>query len=185
MKICIDPGHGGQDRGASFRGVDEADIVLLTGLCLEKLLASGGHEVLLSRSIDEYIALSERVKIANNADAAIFISLHCNADPDPDDPGMPEGKGEEIWIYQGSPVSRNVAEALARKVENIFPSHRFRGIKETAVLYVLRKTSMPAVLLELGFIDNMVEGTALSRPASYMKIAKLIAEGLDDYLKEQ
>jgi N-acetylmuramoyl-L-alanine amidase len=178
--IAIDPGHGGHDRGASFRGVEEADVVLLVALVLDKVLISRGYETMLTRSTNEPVSLSERVATANRRGADLFISLHTNADPDPDEPGDLVAKGEEIWVC-GSPKSKALAEAIEPHVDRIIPGHRFRGIKENSRFYVLRKTSMPAVLIELGFIDNVDEQATLSHPASYRNIAGFIADGIDEY----
>lgn len=181
MKICLDPGHGGTAAGATFNGVNEKDITLLTCLCLEKLLRAHGHEVILTRDFDYNVPLHMRAEIANDFDADIFLSIHCNADPDDDSEGQPVAKGEEIWIYQHSIRGRNLALALKDCVDLIFPGHGFRGVKETTRLAVLRETRMPAVLIELGFIDNVEEMESLSHPAVYMKIARLIAEGIEIY----
>lgn len=178
MKFCIDAGHGGGDIGASFNGLNEADVNLLVALCLEKYLVRAGHQVIQTRSINETVSLSERVSIAENANADYFISLHCNADPDDDTAGQPSAKGEEIWIFAGSKKGRELAETLEEGVSNIFPAHKFRGIKECRNFYVLHKTSMPAVIIEMGFIDNVVENKALSRPDMPEFIAKNIARGL-------
>lgn len=178
--IAIDPGHGGQDKGASFSGVDEADIVLHVGLYLREILKGRDYNTIMTRTIDVSVSLSERVAVANSWDADLFVSLHCNADPDDDAPGAPEGKGEEIWIC-GSPKSRALAEALEVHVDRVIPGHKFRGIKENRGFYVLRKTSMPAVLIELGFIDNVDELIRLSDPASFRNIAGFIFDGINEY----
>ena len=183
MKICIDAGHGAGDKGAFFKGVAEKDIVLLTALCLEKILQSKGYETVLTRDLDYYIPLSTRCDIANDARADIFISLHCNADPDTDGDGDPVAKGEEIWICRGSARGRRLAELLKAPVDAIFKGHKFRGIKEGS-MYVTKHTYMPAVLVELGFMDSTVEVGQLSKPETYMRIASLLAEGVESYYDE-
>jgi N-acetylmuramoyl-L-alanine amidase len=180
MNICIDAGHGGIKKGAQFNGVTEADITLLTALCLRGLLESKGETVTLTRDFDYHVPLRTRAEIANEANADLFISLHCNADPDDDTEGKPEARGEELWIYPGSKAGRSLAEALKGPVDHLFTTHRFRGIKE-AKFTVLKRTIMPAVLIELGFIDNAKEMEKLSHPSTYKNIARLIVEGIENF----
>lgn len=182
MKIIIDPGHGGTDPGAMFRDLREADIVLDIALsCLSRLQL--WHCVAITRVDDRYVSLSDRVQIANWWEADLFISIHTNADPDSDEPGMPEGKGEEIWIYKGNLKARNVADVLKVHVDSFFPNHHFRGFKETTSLYVLKHTQMPALLIETGFIDNVNEHQAFSNPVFRRRIGIQLAQGLLNYDK--
>ncbi|MEE8574269.1 MAG: N-acetylmuramoyl-L-alanine amidase, partial [Thermodesulfobacteriota bacterium] len=162
LKVYIDPGHGGKDSGAVHEGIREADVVLLIGLRLAKLLDQRGCDVLMSRTGNTYPSLKGRVVQANRWPADIFVSLHVNADPDPDYKDMPVAKGEEIWINrrkgkQPSKGSKLLAECLAPGVDAVFPDHRFRGIKTTGGICVISESDMPAVLIELGFIDNTEE----------------------------
>jgi N-acetylmuramoyl-L-alanine amidase len=186
MKICIDPGHGATKVGASFKGYYEAQIVLRIAQFLEVLLVDKGHTVFMTRRQTTYFTptLSTRADLANQVLADIFISLHTNADPDSDEPGMPEGRGEEIWTYPGSVGGRKLAEALQDSIDKIIPNKKFRGIKE-GNFAVLRKTKMPAVLIELGFIDSILDLEVLSNPKAHRGIAKLIAEGIENYVKNQ
>jgi len=166
MNIIIDAGHGGQDFGATFKEAKEKDITL----SIAKKVANNyilGKKI-MTRERDEMVPLEKRVQIANNSGYDFFISIHCNADPDPDIPGMPEGKGEEIWYCQGSKKGEACAKALASFVDMFFLDEPFRGCK-AGNFYVLRKTIMPAVLVEVGFIDN----------------SKTIRELQDDYTQEE
>ena len=182
LKICLDAGHGGSKRGSSFNGIDEADVNLTVALHLEKLLIRMGHEVIMTRSIDIITDLAERVAIAKRGKADIVISIHCNADLDDDSPGKPEAQGAEIFIYKGSIKGHRLANALAQGVSCIFPDHKFRGIKESTSLYMLRNPPMPAVLLELLFMDNIVENARLANPAFYGYMAQLISKGVEEYV---
>jgi N-acetylmuramoyl-L-alanine amidase len=149
MKIILDSGHGGEDSGATFRDLKEKDITFDICLAaLERLQLF--HWVALARTSDMYVSLADRVKTANWWKADLFVSVHCNADPDSDEPGMPEAKGEEIWIHPSSVTGRHVAQAIKGHVDEFFSKHKFRGIKESKGLYVLHKTQMPAVLIETG-----------------------------------
>jgi N-acetylmuramoyl-L-alanine amidase len=177
MKICIDPGHGGSDRGATFQGVDEADIVLIVSYYLERMLKAQGNDAFLTRDQDIRRSLSERVTASNINHADIFVSIHVNADPDDDSPGQPEAKGEEIWYYK---AGKDLAECLSQDLDGIFPGHKFRGVKKGG-FYVLKHTNAPAILIEMGFLDNTEELRVFTDPGSYKKIAGLIAFGLENY----
>lgn len=182
MRIFLDPGHGGRDSGATFRGLKESDIVL--DICLAAIhQLQFLHHVAMSRFRDTYISLTQRALFANHFKADIFISIHANADPDEDAPGMPEAKGEEIWIYKGSKEAKKLAVAMKDHVNDFFPDHGFRGIKETTGLYVLRKTIMPAILIEIGFIDNLSEYENLKSPMIRNRIGHLIVNGIKRYAK--
>jgi len=180
MKIVIDPGHGGPDPGAMFRALREADIVLDIALaCFNRIQFV--NWTILTRTSDRSMSLADRVQIANWCHADLFVSIHCNADLDNDEPGMPEGKGEEIWIYPGSIVSRQVAETMEKHVDGFFPEHSLRGIKESENLYVLRKTNMPAVLIETGFIDSIDEHAAFQTTETRRRIGRMLGRGLLNY----
>lgn len=92
--ICLDAGHGGIDHGASFHGLKEKDITLDIVLSASRILSMHGYTIVLTRSDDRYVPLYDRCRISNDSNADMFISIHCNADPDQDEPGMPEAKGE-------------------------------------------------------------------------------------------
>ena len=174
---------------------------------LREILKRRKYNVILTRPLDVFVSLSERVAFANSYGADLFVSIHTNADADPDEPGDLEAKGEEIWVYDNSPKGMELAEALAPHVDRVIPGHRFRGIKHSDIvcpdckgyhpakencercggkgrirrMYVLRKTTMPAVLIELGFIDSVDEQATLSHPKSYGVIAALIFDGINEY----
>lgn len=182
MKIILDPGHGGDDLGATFRNLKEKHITL--DICLaamERLQLF--HWTALTRTSDMYVALDTRTKVANWWKADLFVSVHCNADPDSDEPGMPEAKGEEIWIHSGSLTGRHIADAVKDHVDEFFPNHKFRGIKESESFYVLRRTEMPALLIETGFMDNVSEHGAFRRAVNRRRIGILLAQGLLNYDK--
>lgn len=169
---CIDAGHGGRDWGAAYAGrlekIETLDIAHELNYNLDTVC-----DTVLTRLEDEYVSLAERAAIANRLGADIFVSIHVNADPDNDDPDDPVAKGEEIWIYEGSATGRKLAEHIQKYV-NTYASVN-RGIKETSSLAVLRLTQMPAVLVEVGFIDDpdFIVGP---------QIAAAIAHGIKEYL---
>lgn len=181
MRVAIDPGHGGHDPGATYRGWLEKDICLQLCWRLYNLLRSHGYGVLATRQEDIFVPIWARAKIANEAKADVFISLHCNADPDDDAPGKPEARGQEIWIYQGSLRSRVLADFLGGSLRAYFVDEPWRGVKETVHLGVLRETQMPAALVEIGFIDASDSARRLTDPKCQAEIAQALLIGLDNY----
>jgi len=179
--IVIDPGHGGKDPGAVYAGYKEKDITLPIALYLGGFLSSTSHEVNLkincvyTRTADIYVPLRDRVFIANNVKADVFISIHLNASP------KHNARGEEIWIYPGSTKSAKLADSIATYIDEIVPGE-FRGIKE-GNFYVLRETAkkkIPAVLIEVGFLDN--PKIPLHYPYTQTKAAFIIGNGIKKYL---
>lgn len=179
MRIFIDPGHGGRDPGAVYGQMKEKEIVFSIANILYDKLDTRGYEVKFSRVSDYYVYNADRAQEANNWGADVFVSIHTNADPDDDNPGDPQAKGTEIWIYPGSQKGRLLALCLAHAIPEHFPGRRFRGIKE-ARFTVLVRTKMPAVLIEVGFLDTD-ESSKLDSLITQDAIAACIAHGLEDY----
>jgi N-acetylmuramoyl-L-alanine amidase len=181
--IVIDPGHGGKDPGAAYSSLDEKIVVLL--ICLDlvtKLEAlNNNYHTFLTRSIDMFVSLGRRSEFSNRVKADLFISVHCNADPDLDLPGTPEAKGEEIWISPRNAKSKILAKGLAMFIDLIFPSEPFRGVKESVHLSVLNHVEAPACLIEVGFIDKSSSIETFSNMETLHKISQLIARGIDQY----
>jgi len=189
--VCIDPGHGGEDSGATFRDLKEKDVTLRIAKNILDIFSEKDYiemywgfkdvKIILTRYEDIYVSLPDRCKIANDANAKIFVSIHCNADPDPDLPGMPEARGEEIWYYEGSDKGKKLAALMADAVDSFFPDDPFRGIKPTKNLYVLKHTKMPAILIEAGFIDNCKTYESFKDELSLVAIAQATLLGISDY----
>jgi N-acetylmuramoyl-L-alanine amidase len=186
MRVCIDPGHGGTQSGAVYRGLQEKDIVLDVAKFTKEELCAIDSEILigLTREFDRTLTLQQRCDFSNDMKADCFVSIHTNADPDEDLPGMPEAKGEEIWICKGSVEGDKLAQCLEREVDDIFPNESFRGIKESENLYVLRHTNAPACLIELGFIDKSSSVEIFSNELTLRKIGTLIAKGINEYISQ-
>jgi N-acetylmuramoyl-L-alanine amidase len=180
MIICIDPGHGGHDPGATFHGVLEKTIALQVSLRLRECLVARGHEVRLTREDDVYVSIGARARFANLMKADLFICLHMNADPDEDRPGMKEARGAEIWIYPGSRLGRMLAQWIGVRIVEDFPDEPWRGIKEEE-FGVLVMTSMPAVLIEMAFIDHSETSRRMADPTVQTAVAETIAQGVEDY----
>ncbi len=154
-KICLDYGHGGYDPGASYKGRKESDDNILVGKILADILRKSGVEVVETRSKDTYVSLEERVRIANKEGVDWFISIHRNA-------FMPEkAKGVEVYTYK-NPTAK--ARTLGGRIEKSLVKLGFksRGVK-LGDFYVLRKTKAPAILIELGFLDNSQDNELFDR----------------------
>ncbi|MFV0464690.1 MAG: N-acetylmuramoyl-L-alanine amidase [Lachnospiraceae bacterium] len=152
--VCIDPGHGGIDRGSEGNGREEAVDTLVLGLLLKESLENMGINVVMTRETDDIkVTLKERVAIANNAEADIFISLHRNTG---------DGYGLEIWE---SEFTSEVTSALSNTINDALVAvgvQRNRGVKKGSEsgeggYYVLDNTSMPATLIELGFMNDSTD----------------------------
>ena len=184
MKFCIDPGHGGYDPGAvGPSGLKEKDVTLSVALLLAQELKAAGQEVILTRDSDNTPwdpddDLWARCNIANQFGANVFISIHANA------AGSPQGKGMEVYTTKGQTGADPIAESIADSMIAAFPGLVFRadmsdGDKDKeANYYVLVKTNMPAVLVELAFISNPTEEALLRSPDYQKKAAEAIFQGL-------
>jgi len=189
MNIVIDPGHGGEDPGAVYRTLLEKDVVLDIARLVPAQIPQ--VEIRFTRDTDVYVPLMDRCNIANNLGAALFVSIHCNADPDDDSPGDYEARGEEIWYpapkkgkaYNLAGLgrftkSKAAALIMTQYLDQVFPDEPFRGNKETAGLCVLNGTKMPAVLLEIGFIDRSDTARHFANAADREEIARWIGLGI-------
>jgi len=163
MRIVIDPGHGGKDPGAVkdlYKGklVKEKDITLAAAHLLYVSSLPYYYDILLTRTGDETVSLSDRVNKAIDFNANLFISLHCNASEDE------TANGVEVWVYENSKafdLAKTVCELISRRVDL-----KNRGVKTTSKLYVLKKTPMPAILVEMGFITSRFDVWRLIDPIS-------------------
>lgn len=174
MLIVIDPGHGGQNPGAVHGGVMEKDINLSLSLMVAEKLRKN-FEVFLVREEDKNVSLEERVKVANERKAALFLSLHSNAGG---------GHGFESFIHPVTPkktqeIRKDIHETIMNTLQNY--AIRDRG-KKTANFYVLRETKCPAVLLESLFLDNERERKLLSDKNFLLDLSKAIAAGVEKAL---
>lgn len=145
-RICFDYGHGGNDPGAVYKGRKEAEDNLKLGLAVAKELRKHGVIVDETRTTDKTMSLSQRSSLENKKSYDYFISFHRNA-------VKPEqANGAETFTYT-SQTSK--AKGLAEKIQRELTKIGFynRGVKK-ANFHVLRKTIAPAVLMEVGFIDN-------------------------------
>ncbi len=178
--IILDPGHGGTDEGAKIHYFMEKRLTLMTTLLLRKHLNEMGYRVIMTRSKDVFIPLHRRVSIANKTKAVLFVSMHYNSSPSPDAHGI------EVFYHSGSDYKKaQQSKALGSTIlkELIGQTHALsRGVKN-GNFHVIRETSMPAVLVEGGFMTNIVERSNLRDKKYLDQIAKGVAVGIDKYLK--
>lgn len=169
IKIVLDAGHGGKDNGANYEEKKEKDINLSVVGKMRGKLEENGLDVVLTRDRDEFISLDERVNIANQLEADLFISIHCN-----DYPQDASIKGLECYYPEGAiygeSYAKNIIEIL-KKRGNV----EARNAKPEDY-YVLRNTRMPAVLIELGFISNEEERQNLINNDYQINLAEELVE---------
>ena len=175
--VVIDPGHGGKDDGCSQDNVTERDINLQIALLLAQKLEKLEIEVVLTREDNEtYLTLEERVQLAEERSADVFVSIHQNSYEGTD--GSP--KGIETW-YNGE---NRDSERLARLVNMGAVREtgaQERELKDSQSLYVIRETTMPSCLIETGFLTNPKEREAIKSPEYQEKMAEGIAWGIQYY----
>lgn len=151
MLILFDYGHGGKDPGATYKGRHEANDVLRLGQGVAKRLRAAGLQIDETRTTNTTLSLQQRVEMEKRKNYDFFISFHRNA-------FKPElATGAEVFVFNlSNPQSKS--KPLADKIQNALVSVGFRnrGVKE-AQFYVLKNTRSPALLLEVGFIDNSAD----------------------------
>lgn len=184
MKVYINPGHDvTYDPGACGYGMREADVVAVVGAKLKEYLEAVGYEcrILQSDNLAGESWYKDRpvavVHDANNWDADLFVSLHCNA-------FNGAAKGTECEVYcltdsHGNPteaykLAQCIQDQLIATIETVD-----RGVKKRQDLIVLNSTDMPAVLVEIAFIDNEKDANKLRFCQD--EIARAIARGFTDY----
>jgi N-acetylmuramoyl-L-alanine amidase len=165
IKIFIDQGHnpsGNFNSGAVANGVQESEVNYQVGIDLQNLLNSDPRfEARVSRPTPTTVlgttnttSLAERVRLANEWPADYFISIHCNSNPNP------EVNGTEVYIYQYMTQANWLAEQILNAVVQIVGTKN-NGIRVNQSLYVLRRTNMPSLLIELAYVTNVSDAQKL------------------------
>ena len=143
VRVVIDAGHGGtQDPGAVYYGRREKDDVLRLALAVGQILSEDGVDVVYTRVDDTYDTPFEKAMIANNSGADYFVSLHRNAMPTPN-----TASGSETLVYEDSGVPALMARNINEQLRDV--GFLDLGVIERPGLVVLRRTEMPAVLVEV------------------------------------
>lgn len=174
--VVLDAGHGGSDGGTQADDALEKEINLAVVLFMQSLLEESGVEVVLTRETDETLSLDERTEIANSKEADLFVSIHCNFYED--DASV---SGLECYYFEGADSGMAYAEKILEKIE-AGGKVETRNAKESD-FYVLRRTEMPAVLVELGYMSNTRECQLLTEKAYQETLAEELVNGILETLR--
>lgn len=176
VRVIIDAGHGGAEPGAIYQNRREKDDTLRLALAVGQILSENGVDVAYTRVTDVYQSPLEKAQMANRWDGDFFLSIHRNAMPVPG-----SASGIESLIYQKG----GAAEMLAGNINQALEQAGFAnlGISERPGLIVLRRTDMPAVLVEAGFLDNEADNRFFDEHFNH--IAQAIADGVLATVQEQ
>lgn len=168
-RIVLDPGHGGSDWGATYEGRKEKDDNLRLALAVGQILENNGIDVEFTRTDDVYNTPLEKAMMGNNAGADFFVSFHRNAT------GVPQkSTGVETLVFNDSGVKAEMARNINSELAKL--GFENRGVIERPNLVVLKRTHMPALLIETGFIDNEKDNAKFD--AEFNAIAEAIAQGI-------
>ncbi len=177
--IVVDPGHGGKDVGAIGNGIYEANVVLAISLKLGRILQEMGYTVIYTRTDNTGVELQPRVDLAQRAIADIFVSVHANSL----EARLSSVSGVETFYAPGVSVSGRLASFVHNQIINITGA-KDRGVK-TARFHVIRRTTMPSILVETGFVTNPQESANLNNPSYQERMAQAIARGVDQFMKSR
>ena len=180
LRICLDPGHGGEKtNGAVFGNIEEDDINLSVSFYLQyELQLAGFQNIEMTRVKDVYVALQRRVEIASCYDAELFISIHCDSFHNK------KVHGQAAWVSNtASGNSFLIAGAINKEFAKRFPGHKKRGIHH-ADFTVLRQYR-PSVLVECEFLSNPDTRKFLKEPENQRGIALCIKNAVLWYAERQ
>ncbi len=174
--VIIDAGHGGSDPGAVYMGRQEKEDALALALAVGERLEEAGVNVIYTRTNDVYDTPLQKAQMANRSGADYFVSIHRNAMPVPG-----SASGIEVLVYEDYGVPAALARNISRELEET--GLKDLGVKERPGLIVLRRTQMPAVLVEAGFIDNERDNQFFDE--NLERMAQAVADGVLDTIKEE
>lgn len=186
IRIVIDPGHGGDDFGTYTKTKPrrhEKNLTMQTSMMLKEHLERMGYTVILTRRTDVAVPLPNRVTLATRQRGHLFVSVHCNSAPSADAHGI------EVFYYRPPKTdgrareSSKLAEAALHSVLQTTGA-KSRGVKH-GDFCVIRDATMPAILVECGFLTNDEEAEKMKNPRYLNNVARGVAEGIDAYLSKQ
>ena len=175
-KIMLDAGHGGEDPGAVSGDRQEKDDTLRLTLAVGDLLKNRGVDVEYTRTTDVYQTPFQKATIANQSGADYFISFHRNSSPTPN-----QYTGVETLIYNKSGIKYDMAKNIVGALGEV--GFQDLGVKERPGLVVLRRTTMPAVLIEAGFLNTDQDNRMFDE--KFDEIAQAIASAILGTLGEE
>lgn len=191
--IVLDPGHGGNDPGAvePALGLYESEINLSVARRLQRLFMDAGARAIMTRgdaeTVEEggdgelrlpYLGLESRAALANRSEADVFVSLHTNSFYDN------RRAGPEVFYYPGSERGAALAAAIKGELSDVDKESEVCGCRAVPY-YVLRRTSMPAVTVELGYLSNPEEAVRLLDPAYQEELSSAVYAGVKRYFEEE
>ena len=189
--VYLDAGHGGYDPGASYFGISEKSLTLAIQSRVKAKLEAEGYQVVTTRTSDTYVDLTDRSRAANASESDIFVSIHINAS------GSSAAQGIETYYYQpyaeypsrinatyhANPTRLSMSDTLANAIQSSLinaTGAQNQGVKRQTFA-ILRETTAPAVLLELGFLSNPQEAARLNTSAYQETLANAIVAGIKRY----
>ena len=193
--VYLDAGHGGYDPGASYFGISEKSLTLAIQSRVKAKLEAEGYQVVTTRTSDTYVDLIDRSRAANASESDIFVSIHINAS------GSSAAQGIETYYYQpyaeypsrinatyhANPTRLSMSDTLANAIQSSLinaTGAQNQGVKRQTFA-VLRETTAPAVLLELGFLSNPQEAARLNTSAYQETLANAIVAGIKSYYEKE
>lgn len=168
-KIILDAGHGGMEPGAIYNGRNEKDDALRLTLAVGQILADNGVDVEYTRTTDAYDSPFQKAQKGNYSGADYFVSIHRNSSPYPN-----TYSGVESLVYSKDGPAAEMAYNINQQLENV--GFRNAGVNERPGLVVLRRTNLPAVLVEVGFLNTDYDNTFLDE--NFDAVAAAIADGI-------
>ena len=193
--VYLDAGHGGYDPGASYFGISEKSLTLAIQSRVKAKLEAERYQVVTTRTSDTYVDLTDRSRAANASESDIFVSIHINAS------GSSAAQGIETYYYQpyaeypsrinatyhANPTRLSMSDTLANAIQSSLinaTGAQNQGVKRQTFA-VLRETTAPAVLLELGFLSNPQEAARLNTSAYQETLANAIVAGIKSYYEKE
>lgn len=167
--IVLDPGHGGSDPGAVFEGRQEKDDSLRLAMAVGNILENNGYDVVYTRTTDVYNTPFEKAMIGNNNNADLFVSIHRNSAP-----SRNMYSGIQTLVYNDSGIKAELARNINRNLTEL--GFEDKGVVERPNLVVLKRTRMPAVLVEAGFINSDIDNQIFDE--QFNEVAQAIADGI-------
>jgi N-acetylmuramoyl-L-alanine amidase len=179
--VMLDPGHGGKDPGAIGLGsLREVDVILPITKRVAEILSKQGIAIKMTRNGDNFVGLDERVSMSREAGATLFVSIHANSIDN-----RPDVNGLETYHYN---IGQSFADSVHRVVVDYVNKNGFylndRGVRSARFL-VLRKSTIPAILVETGYLTSEAESARLRRDDYQKVMAEAIAKGIVQYIKDR
>lgn len=185
--VVLDSGHGGSDPGkVGVNDVLEKDVNLQIAKRVEQELKKKGYQVVMTRKKDEMLVneasgnvkvkdMKARVELINETAPGLAVSIHQNSYHEE------AIHGAQVFYYSHSEEGMNVAKLMQQKLQEV-DTENTRQAKANDTYYLLRRTQVPTIIVECGFLSNQNEADLLVQKEYQGKIAEAIAEGIDEYL---